>query len=44
MHKLSHSQGIQEAVRFVFHFLLIFGLFVFPTLLVEGIASMLGLS
>jgi hypothetical protein len=44
MHKLTHSDGLQEAVRFVFHFLVIFGLFVVPTLFVEAITSMLGLS
>ncbi len=44
MHKFTHSAGLQETVQFVFHFLLIFGLVVVPTLIVEAIASMLGLS
>lgn len=44
MHKLTHSQGLQEAVRFVFHFLVIFGAVVVPHLIAAGITSLLGLS
>lgn len=44
MHKLTHSEGLQEAVQFVFHFLLIFGLFVGPHLIAAGVLALLGLS
>ncbi|MFJ5693303.1 hypothetical protein ACIP9X_05555 [Arthrobacter sp. NPDC093125] len=44
MHKLIDSTGMQETVRFIFHFLLIFSLVVIPPYAVEAITSLMGLS
>jgi hypothetical protein len=44
VHKLTHSQELQEAVRFLFHFTVIFCAVVVPHFIAAAVASLLGLS